>query len=194
MAPQVSMQTAENYAVRDWLEKETRKDSRSHLSPCLSVPARATLSIRNRCLAASLYSRSHRSLHKHEHKQGKIPDTRSAPFDNEDTVEVIAMKTLRLCGLTAISILLFSACTTEVKFAAIDIKKPIEGVVYHLPATEMSFTPTYQIDTCGRMPAIRIIAFEVGEDVVPDRQPSATYILNHKLLTDWLKMIESAKI
>lgn len=104
------------------------------------------------------------------------------------------MKTLRSCGLTAISILLFSACSTEVKFAVIDTSKPIEGVVYHLPATEMSFTPTYQLDDCGSQPKIRIVALEVKEEVVADRRPKATYILNHQLLTDWLKMIESAKI
>ena len=44
---------------------------RSHVSPYISVPARATASIRNRCLAPSPYSRSHRSLHRHQHKARK---------------------------------------------------------------------------------------------------------------------------
>lgn len=106
----------------------------------------------------------------------------------------MAMQTLRLCGLTAMSILLISACSTEVKFVPINTSKPIEGVVYHLPATVMSFTPTYQLDECGSQPRIKIAALEVKEEVGADRRPEATYILNHQLLTDWLKMIESAKI
>ena len=71
MAPQASRQAAENYAARDWREKRERREKRNpklrvrssensepRTQNCRSVPARARASIRRRCLAPSLYSRS----------------------------------------------------------------------------------------------------------------------------------------
>ena len=40
-----------------------------------SVAMRATASIRNRCLALSPHSQSHRSLHRYQRKERKGPDT-----------------------------------------------------------------------------------------------------------------------
>lgn len=103
-------------------------------------------------------------------------------------------RALSACRLISVSLLLLCSCSTEVKFAAIDTSKPIEGVIYHLPSTEITFTSTYQLDTCGSAPEIRIVAVQIKEDIIADRDPSATYMLNHEGLTNWLKMVESAKV
>lgn len=71
----------------------------------------------------------------------------------------------------------------------------VKGPIYHLPATKLSFTLAYKLNQCAASAEIALDKVTINSPtVIPDQSAGATFAIDPKELTNWMKALESAKL
>jgi len=90
--------------------------------------------------------------------------------------------------------LIAGSCTTSVDSNSASSETSLAGVIYHLSTTQLTTEITYELAGCKQGDKIHLIDIKVSSQAVPDRSPDATYAINTKKLSNWLKTVDVARV
>lgn len=96
----------------------------------------------------------------------------------------------KACIILLITVSLLSSCSTKIASRPVSDELPNKGIVYHLPATELSYVLTFRLTDCRG--AIEITDASVVQRLIPDRG-TGTYLIDSASLGSLSKTIPLAK-
>lgn len=97
----------------------------------------------------------------------------------------------RCVAVVTVSLCASCASITSVPYAE---RGSVDGILYKLPMAEITAATTWRLTQCTPSPILTLESFEVSQRLVPDRDPSAWFVIDPSQMQDLTTSVDPARI